>query len=74
MGVKKPFDIDRLITKGALVKEDCATQKKEWTHLCLRISTDMIDEINRALDTRVGITRTGWILEAIHEKLKKDIE
>ncbi len=73
MGVRKPLEkvnVEELIDAGAKVKEDEKKQSKEWTMLNLRISSSMLNEVNAAVSQRVGITRTGWILEAIHEKLK----
>lgn len=81
MAVKRPFkkpieksvNIEELIGKGALVKEDKLSQsaeEKKWTHINLRVPTNMLEDIDTLLEDRVGITRTGWILEAIQEKLK----
>jgi hypothetical protein len=79
MGVRKPLekakeevDIDALIDGGAKVKEDFKRETKEWLMVNLRISADMLKEVDNAVADRVGITRTGWILEAIHEKLNKE--
>jgi len=69
--INMPVDIDALIDKGAKVKED-HKQVKEWTIINLRILSDMLKQVDRSVSNRVGISRTGWILEAIHEKLKKD--
>lgn len=77
MGVRKPLekakdkvDVEALIDAGAKVKEDYKRGSKEWIMLNLRISSSMLKEVDEAVGERVGITRTGWILEAIHEKLK----
>lgn len=71
MAVSKPRekDVEALIEKGGKVKEDY--KSREWFIVNLRISKDMLDEVDEAVADRVGITRTGWILEAIHEKLRK---
>jgi hypothetical protein len=66
------IDVDALISRGAKVKEDHATDKKKWTYINVRISVDMLNSVDDAVDNRVGITRTGWILEAIHEKTKRE--
>lgn len=82
MAVKRPFakpieksiNIEELIGKGALVKEDSLAQsqeEKKWTHINLRIPKDMLKHIDSLLEERVGITRTGWILEALQEKMKR---
>lgn len=79
MAVDKHFDkhkkseeeIEKLITKGAPVKEDKNKKKeKKWTSLSLRIPSEMLIEVDKAVSKRVGIYRNGWILEAMHEKLR----
>lgn len=83
MSVRKPLEklkdqiinIDALIDKGAKVKEDAKVDhEKKWTMINVRIMSVMLKEIDQAVSNRVGISRTGWILEAIHEKLKKGNE
>lgn len=78
MGVRKPLekfkeevDIDALIDGGAKVKEDLKKDTKKWPIINLRISVEMLEEVNGAVKNRVGITRTGWILEAIHKHLRE---
>lgn len=80
MAVKKPFiesnlnekDIENLISKGASVKEDNKPNvSNSHTFVNLRIPRWMLDKITLDLKNRVGIKRAGWIMEAIHEKLKK---
>ena len=80
MSVKKPLekpktadvDVDALIAKGAKVKEDMHhDEKKKWTFINVRIPTEMLQSVDNVVSNRVGITRTGWILESIHEKLKE---
>lgn len=65
-------DVDALIEKGAKVKEDHDAESKKWTYMNLRIAVDMLKDVDHAVNERVGITRTGWILEAIYEKIKKE--
>ncbi len=64
------YDIEELIDRGAKVKED-NKQKTQWVNLNLRIPSKMLDEVSKEKNERVGISRTGWILEAIQEKLKR---
>lgn len=68
--LKKDIDIEALIEAGAKVKED-TKPKKKWPIINLRITDYMLASVDQAVSNRVGITRTGWILEAIHEKLNK---
>lgn len=81
MGVKKPFekpndkivDVEELIDRGARVKADNKVKNNpKWTHLNLRIPTTLLDGVDEAMNERVGISRTGWILEAIQEKLRRE--
>lgn len=67
---KVPVDVDALIDQGAKVKEDLKKEPKEWVMINLRVPKKMLSLVDIAVDRRVGITRTGWIQEAIHEKLK----
>lgn len=60
----------KAISLGAPVNAD-KQEKKEWLNFCLRIKNSMLDQIDEALDDRPGMSKTGWILEAIHEKLKR---
>ena len=64
-------DVDALIDKGAKVKEDKIAESKKWAFINIRIPVDMLDCVDDFVEGRVGITRTGWILEAIQEKLKR---
>lgn len=78
MGVRKALekakenvDVEALIDGGAKVKEDLKKETKKWPIINLRIAEEMLKAVDCAVERRVGITRTGWILEAIHEKLIK---
>lgn len=64
-------DVDALIEKGAKVKEDKVEESKKWTIINLRLPTDMLSNVDEEVKERIGMTRTGWILEAINEKLKR---
>lgn len=72
--VEKEIDVDALIEKGAKVKEDHIAEGKKWVNFHLRIKAEMIVDIDDAVEKRVGITRTGWVLEAIQEKLKREAD
>jgi hypothetical protein len=68
--IEKRVDVDALIDQGAKVKEDFKKQEKEWVMVNLRVPKDMLRAVDAAVDRRVGISRTGWILEAMHEKIQ----
>lgn len=67
---RNPIDIDALINKGAKVTQD-QIETKKWIKFTLRITSEMVKEVDQNVTKRVGISRTGWILEAIHEKLER---
>lgn len=67
----EPVDVDALIGKGAKVKEDHVEESKKWTIINLRLPMDMLFAVDEEVKQRIGMTRTGWILEGIHEKLKR---
>ena len=63
-------EVKDLIDKSEQVKD--GPKKKEWFIVNLRFPKSMIEKVNETVDKRVGITRTGWILETIHEKLRNN--
>lgn len=71
---KDSSTLEEIIDRGGHVSADKIDDKKEWSHFTLRIRKDLSAEIEKVLEKRVGISKTGWILEAIQEKLKKDME
>lgn len=59
------------IDKGGRVASE--SNDPEWMFINLRIPRNMVNKIEEIINTeRIGMTRTGWILEAIQEKLKKE--
>lgn len=68
MVIKKRVEIEEIIDKGGEVASD--KQKSDWTNFNLRIKTEMLREIDEVLKKTVGISKTGWILQAVQEKLR----
>lgn len=65
---------EKFISGGGLVIADVANKESDeekWLKILLRIRSDLVDEIDTLIKNRVGLTRTGWILEAIQEKIKR---
>lgn len=60
-------DYEKVVNAGGKVKSD----NKGWSNFNLRIRDDMVTGIEEELENRIGLTKTGWILEAIQEKLKR---
>jgi len=52
------------------LKEYKSICQKEWKNILLRIKSEAINEIDEFVKDRMGMTRTGWILEAVQEKIK----
>ena len=79
MAVRKPLvkikdkvDVDALIDVGAKVKEDHQERSKKVRMVNLKIPCQMLQQVDKAVQERIYITRTGWIMEAIYEKLKQE--
>jgi len=66
--------IEEAISRGGEVVADKVKDKTEWVVSSLRIKKSMLEDIDKALQETVGISRTGWILQAIQEKLKRTDE
>jgi hypothetical protein len=65
------LDPKEAISRGADVVSDTKVKThKKRILINVGIPENMLHEIDQELENRVGISRTGWILEAIHEKLK----
>ncbi len=70
----KTEELEKVINQGGRVAAD-QEKKEEWVAIQLRISNDMIKEIGSILKyKRKGLSRNAWILEAIQEKLRKEVE
>lgn len=70
----KNDELEKAISQGGHVAAD-NRKNEEWTIIQLRIANKMINDIGLIIkDKRVGMSRNAWILEAILEKLKKELE
>ena len=69
MTIKKKRE--EVIEKGGHVSADLESDKKQWVNFTLRIRKDMLQDIDEALERTVGISKTGWILQSIQEKLRR---
>jgi hypothetical protein len=69
---------EKAISRGGHVQADFENElsdnfvqlKKKKTNFCLSIPISLLDDIDVVLEDRFGISKTGWIIEAIQEKLK----
>lgn len=71
MTIRKKAELEKVIEKGGHVTADLNIHKPEWTNFTLRIKSSMSKEIDEALKEIDGLSKTGWILQAIREKLKR---
>lgn len=63
---------EEVIKKGGHVKADIMEDRDlGWTNFTLRIKKSMLDEIATAIDEEDGITKTGFILQAIRKSLRE---
>ena len=66
-----PHDRDAIISKGGLVNADKSVTKNSWKNILIRFPSDMIDSIDNIVKADGLMTRTGWILQTIKEKIKR---
>lgn len=64
--------LEKIIEKGGSVVSDKLKEEKKWSVFPLRIRYDISLFIEKCLETRVGLSKTAWILEAIQEKIKRE--
>jgi len=63
-------ELNKVIEKGGHVTADMDT-KAQWTTFTLRIKRKMLKEIGEAIEDIEGLNKTGFMLQAIQEKLKR---
>ncbi len=64
-----------VISQGGFVASDNKKSlKKFWKVICLRMPDNLFADVDNMVKERAGMTRVGWILEAIQEKVKKEKE
>jgi len=74
--IEKPSEKDRedFISKGSQTPADVKKKdENEWTNILIRIKKSALKQVDERVESRMGMWRTGWILEAIQEKLDADI-
>ncbi len=47
--------------------------KKDWIALSIRVPSEMLSDIDHFTYKQIGMSRTCWILQAIQEKIKKEV-
>ncbi len=61
----------KIISKGGHVMADIKSNTTKYKIFNIRMTVEMYNNIEKAVNERVGINKTGWILECLDEKLKK---
>lgn len=54
-----------------IAKADKSSIKNEWMRILLRIKSDAVFQIDEKIKSRMGMTRTSWILEQIQKGLNE---
>jgi 3-hydroxyacyl-CoA dehydrogenase len=62
--------IDKIIDKGGSISSEKEYPAK-YKVLSQKIRADVLKAVDKAVFERPGMTRCGWIQEAISEKLKR---
>jgi len=72
MAVKKKTNasMEKFIEQGAAVK---LVDEKAFKNVLIRIPYGLLLELDEWNTRKPWINRTQWIVEAIHEKLKRDL-
>lgn len=72
MAVKKKMNasVEKFIEQGASVK---LVDEKAFKNVLIRIPYGLLLELDEWNTRKPWINRTQWIVEAIHEKLKRDL-
>lgn len=71
MSVKKKVNssVASFIDKGAAVK---TTKEKSFKNILIRVPETILQAVDAEIEKKPWLTRTQWIVEAMHEKLKKE--
>lgn len=67
MTIKKR--LEDVIDKGAGIKEEGVNNDEEYVTISLRMKKGMLKKLNECVKNKVGITRNGWILQAIDKQM-----
>lgn len=57
--------------EGISPENNIITHKKQFVYINLRLRKDLADSMNKMLESRIGMSKTSWIMEAIQEKIRR---
>lgn len=67
--------IEQIIERGGEVAADKEpVSEKDWKQFNIRLRNDLSRQIDQLLLDRPGLSKTVWILEAINEKIKREVK
>lgn len=67
--------IQQVVDRGGEVAADKESgSEKDWKQFNIRLRNDLSRQIDQMLLDRPGLSKTVWILEAINEKLKREVK
>lgn len=71
MSVKKKiiWSVEKFINNGADVKSG---KEKLFKNVLIRIPMDILNQLDESVEKKPWLTRTQWVVNAIHEKLNSD--
>jgi predicted HicB family RNase H-like nuclease len=67
-------NLEDIIQKGGNVSADKHHKETKVHIFSLRVPDVLNDSLELAVKNRIGLSKNAWVLEAIQEKLKRDIE
>ncbi len=71
---KKDIDVDSLIRKGGSAPQESDDALEGAQPVNLKIPKKILKKIDELVSQReIEIPRTLWLMEAIHEKIKREI-
>ncbi len=56
-----------------ILKAPAKEDRKNWITLSLRISPELLDDIDHLVFKQTGMSRTCWILQALQQKVRKEV-
>lgn len=62
----------KIILKGGAVAEDIKKKDGEKQTILLRVPVELLERVDKLVESLYGIKRTGWILQAMQEKWKRE--
>lgn len=62
----------KIILKGGAVVEDVKKKNREKRTILLRVPVELLERVDKLIESLYGIKRSGWILQAMQEKWERE--